>query len=432
MSDYEEDYGDDEIDYNPDEQMDEGGNDDEINLEDNFIEAEHSTDPIGAYRTIIELEISNSSSYKWSYKSYEKLCQLYIKAKNFDEFKKALDKLFEIYSKIDDFEKQDTIRNIIFVLSDINDLKFEEQVFTEMLEQLKDKGLERPYMETGLQWSKILFKLNKYDELASLVPELMDFLCNLPADEIYKSIKLELLVMQIQLCKVENKLSEIKTLYVDATKLMQDQIFDDKRLSGIINEEGGKIDLRNFEYDKALQKFKFAFHNYEEAGNTHQAAVVLKYAFLASMITRNRSIIVSPDEAKLYSNETSLKAMVDLYTAYETMDINLINKIWNEQIKAKEKDPFILENLNEILHNIRINYISNKLQAYNVCKFETLTKEIGIDKATLIGMVMQLAKDCGVELKVNLKEGYVEMMNQKDKSYEDLVNNFNGWLTLFK
>ena len=209
MSDYEEDYGDDEIDYNPDEQMDEGGNDDEINLEDNFIEAEHSTDPIGAYRTIIELEISNSSSYKWSYKSYEKLCQLYIKAKNFDEFKKALDRLFEIYSKIDDFEKQDTIRNIIFVLSDIKDLKFEEQVFTEMLEQLKDKGLERPYMETGLQWSKILFKLNKYDELASLVPELMDFLCNLPADEIYKSMKLELLVMQIQLCKVENKLSEM-------------------------------------------------------------------------------------------------------------------------------------------------------------------------------------------------------------------------------
>lgn len=432
MSDYEEDYGDDEIDYNPDEQMDDGGNDDEINLEDNFIEAEHSTDPITAYRTIIDLEISNSSSCKWSYKSYEKLCQLYIKAKNLEEFKKALNKLFECYSKVDEFEKQDTIRNIVFVLSDINDFTFEEKVFTEMLEQLKEKELERPYMETGLKWCKILLKLNKYDDLATLVPELMDFLASLPSDEIYKSMKLELLVMKIQLCKVENKLSEIKTLYIDAAQLMQDQIFDDKRLSGIINEEGGKIDLRNFEYDKALQKFKSAFHNYEEAGNTHQAAVVLKYAFLASMITRNRSIIVSPDEAKLYSNDTSLKAMVDLYIAYETMNINLINKIWNEQIKAKEKDPFILENINEFLHNIRLNYISNKLQAYNVCKFETLLKEIGIEKGTLIGMLMQLAKNFKMELKVNLKEGYVELMNQKDKSYEDLVNNFNGWLSLFK
>ena len=431
MSDY-EDYGDDEIDYDPDAVGDvDDNNEDGINLEDNFIEAEHSTDPISAYKTVIELEISNSSDHKWSYKSYEKLCQLYIKAANFEEFKTSLDKLFELYPKVDDFDKQDTIRNITFTLTDVKDFKLKEQIFQEMLTQLKDKELERPYMDTGLQWSKLLFGMNKYEELGTLVPDLMDYLSRLPEDEIYKSMKLELLVMQIQLCKVDNKLSEIKELYLDATKIMQDQIFDDKRLSGIINEEGGKIDLRNFEYDKALQKFKFAFHNYEEAGN-NQAAVVLKYAFLASMITRNRSIIVSPDEAKVYPNDQSLKAMVELYMAYEAMDINLINKIWNEKIKSKEKDPFILENLNELLHNIRLNYISNKLQAYNICKFDTLIKELGIDKETLIGMVMQLAKDFGVKLKVDLLNGYIEMKTQKDNSYSDLVSNFNGWLNLFK
>ena len=76
MSDY-EDYGDDEIDYDPDAVGDvDDNNEDGINLEDNFIEAEHSTDPISAYKTVIELEISNSSDHKWSYKSYEKLCQL--------------------------------------------------------------------------------------------------------------------------------------------------------------------------------------------------------------------------------------------------------------------------------------------------------------------------------------------------------------------
>ena len=57
MSDY-EDYGDDEIDYDPDAVGDvDDNNEDGINLEDNFIEAEHSTDPISAYKTVIELEI---------------------------------------------------------------------------------------------------------------------------------------------------------------------------------------------------------------------------------------------------------------------------------------------------------------------------------------------------------------------------------------
>ena len=91
-----------------------------------------------------------------------------------------------------------------------------------------------------------------------------------------------------------------------------------------------------------------------------------------------------------------------------------------------------MENLNELLHNIRLNYISNKLQAYNICKFDTLIKELGIDKETLIGMVMQLAKDFNVKLKVDLLNGYIEMKTQKENSYSDLVSNFNGWLNVFK
>ena len=108
MSDYGDD--DDQIDYDPDAMMQEEGNDeDQFNLENNFIEAEHSDNPIEAYNTIIEIERDNSSSFTWSYKSYEKLCLIYIKKKIFDEFKNKINKLFELYSKVDDAERQDTI-----------------------------------------------------------------------------------------------------------------------------------------------------------------------------------------------------------------------------------------------------------------------------------------------------------------------------------
>ena len=56
MSDYEDDGGDDEIDYNPEEDMpqdeeDNGG----LNLEDNFLPAENAEDQIQAYKDIIDL-----------------------------------------------------------------------------------------------------------------------------------------------------------------------------------------------------------------------------------------------------------------------------------------------------------------------------------------------------------------------------------------
>ena len=107
--DYDDDMGlDDEIDYNPDEevyQQDEGG----LNLEDNFIVAEQSDDPIKAYKEIIELEISNSSEHKWAYKCYEKLAGIYLKAKNASEYENTIKKLSENYSKVEDIDRQDTV-----------------------------------------------------------------------------------------------------------------------------------------------------------------------------------------------------------------------------------------------------------------------------------------------------------------------------------
>ena len=435
MSDY-DDYGDDAIEYDADNygvEEDVGG-DAEVNLEDNFIEAESSPNPIEAYKLIIDLEQSNATTYKWSFKSYEKLCQIYIKNKNFPDTQKCLNKLFDLYSKIEEVDKVDTIRNLTFVLTDTKDMNFEEQVFREMLMLLKDKEIERAYLDTGIQWAKILFKSNKYNELKVILPELLKYLNKLKEDDLLKKIKLEIVVMLIQVHKVNNQQKQIKSLYLEASKLMQDQIFEDNRLNAIINEEGGKIALRNMDYEQALQKFKMAFHNYKEAGDTG-APQVLKYAFLASLIVRNRSTLVSPEEATIYPKNEGLQTVVQLYNAYERMDMNLINKIWNEKIKPKEKDQFIIENLDEIFYNIKLNYLANKLRAYSVCKFDTLQKEIVIDKNTLIPMLLKISQGgFGMQLKLNFIDESVEinLISSQENLYGDLMVNFKTWLGLFK
>lgn len=345
-----------------------------INFEDMFISAESSDNPIEEYRQIIELEKDNSTECIWSYKSYEKLCLIYIQQKNFDEFRSNFERLFELYPRVDGNEKQDTIRNCTFHLNDQGDKDFVVEVLRFMLDLLKDKEVERAVMDTGIQFAKTLFRLGRNDELGDLLEELLSYMDRLDLnDEIYKSIKLELLVMKIQYCNIIKNTRESKKLYIEALRLNQNQIINDTRLSAIINEEGGKLHMRQKEYDLALEKFKSAFYEYQHGGNSQRAMVLLKYAILSSIISRNRNNIVSPEEAKPY-NDDKLMAMLELQAAYEEMDITHINKVWNNKISKVEDDTFILENLNEILHNIRFNYICGKLKAYKTCTFSTLER----------------------------------------------------------
>lgn len=212
-----------------------------INFEDMFIEAENSGD-VNKFKEIIETERDMSSNCLWSFKSYEKMCLIYIKNKNLEEFQKCFDKLVDLYGKVDDFYKQDTIRNCGYQLFDIHDNEFSIQIFRYMLDMLKEKSVDREVMNTGLQFAKILFSLGLNDDLGVLLDELLYYMARLDQnDEIYKSIKLELLVMKIQYCNILKNTKESKKIYIEAETLNKDKIIDDKRLSAIINEEGEKL-----------------------------------------------------------------------------------------------------------------------------------------------------------------------------------------------
>jgi hypothetical protein len=365
---------DDYIDYDPDQYMVENMDDAGINLEDMFISAETSNDPITEYYQIIELESDNSTGCTWSYKSYEKLCLIFVKSNRLDDFKEKFDKLLEYYTRVDEYERHDTIRNIIFNLNDEAEKDILIDLLRFMLEKLKDKDIARATIDTGLQFARTLFNLKSNDMLGELLQELLDYMDSRRLDDqIYTSSRLELLVMKIQYCNLINNPKECRKLYLEAFELNKDQIINDSRLSAIINEEGGKLHLKAKEYDLALEKFKSAFHNYEQSGNS-RAVTLLKYAILSMIITRNKKNIISPDEAKPYLSDSKLKSMLDLLSAYEEMDITKINYIWTERISKNEDDTFILDNLNEILHNIRYNYICNKLKAFKICKFVSLEK----------------------------------------------------------
>lgn len=318
----------DQIDYNEDEYNQPEDEDEGLNLEDNYLQAENADDPIQAYKELIDLEISNSNEHKWSFKAYEKLAIIYIKKLNAEEYENSVKYIAQYYSKIEDRDKQDTIRELCSEIRLLTDNKLKIKLYEILIKHLKDNGITREYFYVGVELCK-LFSVNKnYDELKKMLPSLMEDVDNYEEKEMVKNIKLELIIMKMQIFKHEGNTIDIKSLYLEANKLMIDQVFEDKFLTGIINEEGGKISMRQKEFDKALEKFKFAFHSYRDTGNEEEAVTVLKYAFIVSLLVLDSSIIVTKEEANLYSKHQSLMKLVSLSDAYNALDIKKIMEIW--------------------------------------------------------------------------------------------------------
>ena len=226
MSDIEDEGVDDEIDYDPEEDMpqddeDNGG----LNLEDNFLQAENAEDQVQAYKDIIDLEISNSNEKTWSFKSYEKLAIIYLKRGDLKSFDDTVKEIANNYSKVEDRIKQDTIRDICTEIKLIPEKEDKSKYYQSMIKYLKEEGILREYFYVGVELCKLYSMKKKFKELKELLPSLMKDVDKYQDKEMIKNIKLELIIMQIQICKHEGNTIEIKSLYLEATKLMKDQLF---------------------------------------------------------------------------------------------------------------------------------------------------------------------------------------------------------------
>jgi len=433
MSDYEDDGGDDEIDYNPEEDIpqddeDNGG----LNLEDNFLQAENAEDQIQAYKDIIDLEISNSNEKKWAFKSYEKLSIIYLKKANLKDFEDSIQNMAANYSKVEDRDKQDTIREICTEIKLIPEKENKSKFYQIMIKYLKEEGIQREYFYVGVELCK-LYSLNKqFNELKKFLPSLRQDVDKYQDKEMVKNIKLELIIMQMQIYKHEGNTIEIKSLYLEANKLMKDQVFEDKFLVAIINEEGGKIAMRQKDFNKALEKFKFAFHYYRDMGNEEEAVTVLKYAFIVSLLVPDSGATVTKEETKIYSKHKTLMNLVNLFDAFHELDIKKIANIWKKDVIANEKDKFILENKDDIFYNIRINYIVRKLKAFKNCKIDMFEKELEIKNDEVLGMIMNIAKTQLARVKINFVKKQIDVLDDSNDNKNKLLTNFGIWLSSMK
>jgi COP9 signalosome complex subunit 2 len=202
-------------------------------------------------------------------------------------------------------------------------------------------------------------------------------------------MRLEFIIINIQYLNKINEIDECERLYFEADQLNKEKIIKDNRINAIISEEAGKYYFRLEKYAQALENFKDAYKSYQDSGSS-RTNVILKILVLCFILQRNDEVIIDTEESKRYPDDKLLLNMVELKEAYDKLEIKKINRIIKEKLITEETDFIIKDNINDIVRNLRINYLLKKLGLYSNIALITIEKEMELDNNTLKCLINQL------------------------------------------
>ena len=147
----------------------------------------------------------------------------------------------------------------------------------------------------------------------------------------------------------------------------------------VLLECGGKMHLREQEFEKAHTDFFEAFKNYDESGSPRRTTC-LKYLVLANMLMKSAINPFDSQEAKPYKNDPEILAITNLVSAYQNNDINTFESILKSNQKSIMEDTFIREHIEDLLRNIRTQVLIKLIKPYTKINIQFIAKELNIDQ----------------------------------------------------
>lgn len=201
---------------------------------------------------------------------------------------------------------------------------------------------------------------------------------------------------------------------------------------GVIRESGSKMFMAEKQWEKARAEFFEAFKYYQEVGNP-RAKTILKYVVLASILSDSKINPFDSQEAKVFKDDSEILAMMQLRTAYESNDIDEIQRILNDKTANILSDPFIANYLDELLRSVRLNILQVKIKPYKSVRIQFLASELHIQETQVLSLLIELLIEGKVQGKIDEIEGYLEVysetsmqgLSRRDKAIQKWSNTLN-------
>jgi len=297
-----------------------------------------------------------------------------------------------------------SINSILDYISTSKQMDLLQNFYETTLEALREAKNDRLWFKTNTKLGKLYFDREEFGRLQRILKQLH---ASCQTDEGEDDLKkgtqlLEIYALEIQMYTAQKNNKKLKALYEQSLHIKS--AIPHPLIMGVIRECGGKMHLREGEYEKAHTDFFEAFKNYDESGSPRRTTC-LKYLVLANMLMKSGINPFDSQEAKPYKNDPEILAMTNLVSSYQNNDIAEFEKILKMNRKNIMEDLFIREHIEDLLRNIRTQVLIKLIKPYTQIHIPFISKALNIDVVEVENLLVSCILD-------NTISGRIDQVNQ--------------------
>uniref|UniRef100_A0A182KGQ3 COP9 signalosome complex subunit 2 n=1 Tax=Anopheles christyi TaxID=43041 RepID=A0A182KGQ3_9DIPT len=367
------------------------------------LKEEAPQDALKSFQKVLDLE--NGEKGEWGFKALKQMIKLNFKLQNYQEMMTRYKQLLTyIKSAVTRNHSEKSINSILDYISTSKNMELLQNFYETTLEALKDAKNDRLWFKTNTKLGKLYFDRNDFGKLQKILKQLHQS-CQTDdgEDDLKKGTQLlEIYALEIQMYTVQKNNKKLKALYEQSLHIKS--AIPHPLIMGVIRECGGKMHLREGEFEKAHTDFFEAFKNYDESGSSRRTTC-LKYLVLANMLMKSGINPFDSQEAKPYKNDPEILAMTNLVMAYQNNDIMEFEAILRNNRNNIMADQFIREHIEDLLRNIRTQVLIKLIRPYTKITIPFISSELNIEPAEVESLLVSCILD-------NTIQGRIDQVNQ--------------------
>ncbi|XP_010715815.2 COP9 signalosome complex subunit 2 [Meleagris gallopavo] len=384
---------------------------------------------LSSFQKVLELE---GEKGEWGFKALKQMIKINFKLTNFPEMMNRYKQLLTyIRSAVTRNYSEKSINSILDYISTSKQMDLLQEFYETTLEALKDAKNDRLWFKTNTKLGKLYLEREEYGKLQKILRQLHQS-CQTDdgEDDLKKGTQLlEIYALEIQMYTAQKNNKKLKALYEQSLHIKS--AIPHPLIMGVIRECGGKMHLREGEFEKAHTDFFEAFKNYDESGSPRRTTC-LKYLVLANMLMKSGINPFDSQEAKPYKNDPEILAMTnlsyvlpccplrkkDLYFAVFSCDLpptsQYLGLLFSLYLHLIGTDIIILLLfLTELLRNIRTQVLIKLIKPYTRIHIPFISKELNIDVADVESLLVQCILDNTIHGRIDQVNQLLELDHQK-------------------
>lgn len=412
MSDYDDDFMGDDEDYDL-EYSEESNSEPDVDLENQYYNSKALKEQgaqlaLDSFQRVLDLE--NGEKGEWGFKALKQMIKINFKLENYEEMMKRYKQLLTyIKTAVTRNHSEKSINSILDYISTSNkQMELLQNFYETTLEALRDAKNERLWFKTMTKLGKLYYDREEFNRLSRVLKQLRQS-CQTDEgeDDLKKGTQLlEVYALEIQMYTAQKNNKKLKALYDQSLHIKS--AIPHPLILGVIRECGGKMHLREGEFEKAHTDFFEAFKNYDESGSPRRTTC-LKYLVLANMLMKSGINPFDSQEAKPYKNDPEILAMTNLVNAYQNNDINDFEKILKQHRQTIMEDTFIREHIEDLLKNIRTQVLIKLIRPYTRIQLSFISGELNIELADVESLLVSCILDDTISGRIDQVGGLLEL-----------------------